>query len=424
MLQVGRESSYGVQVAASRKVYVMQPRFQRNRPPNPRRFATGTRDNQRALTLKAVQAEGEVRMPVSSDEMLEWLECALGAAVITTPAGATLGRLHTYKPLNTVPSMTIERHDGARTKVATGVRVAKITIEGSVEGENTVTFALFGKDYTNLGALTGALADRTPTFMEGWETRLYVDAFGGTPGATLANSFLLDWTIEIEFELGRKYTADNTLSMNSVTLGEIGVRARLGVEAVNAQAATEYTNWDAETGRLIRVEFGMNEQLEASPTNEVQTLTEGTAITAGTFTLSFRGATTAPIASPWSAALVQAALEALPTIGVGNVTVTGGPLDTAPLTITFVNQLGGLNVDQLTSNQASLTGTFAHATTTPGVGSKRAVRIDIPGAWDAYDMNQDNALTRKYELGLDYVYDPTNAFGVQVGCINARTATF
>jgi tail tube protein len=424
VVQVGREATYGTQVAATRKMYLMEPRFQRTRPPNPRRFATGDRQNQRALTLRAIQAEGEAKMPVSSDEMLEFLECAFGAAVITTPAGATLGRLHTYKPLNTVPSMTLERHDGARTKVATGVRTAKITIEGSVEGENTATFSLFGKDYTNLGALTGALSDRLPTFMEGWETRLYIDAIGATPFTTLASSFLLDWVIEIEFAMGRKYTADNTLSLNSVILGEISVRARLGVEAVNALAATAYTDWDAETGKLVGIEFGLNEQLEASPTNEVQTLTEGTAITAGTFTLLHRGSTTSAIGTPWSAALIQAALEALPTIGAGNVSCTGGPLDTTPVTITFIGQLSGTNVPQLTSNQGGLTGTFTHATSTPGVGSKRAVQIAIPGLWDSYDMNMDNALTRKYQLGIDYIYDSVNAFGVQIGCINARTATF
>src|SRR5205085_1343611 len=62
----------------------------------------------------------------------------------------------------------------------------------------------------------------------------------------------------------------------------------------------------------------------------VQTLTFGPAVSGGTFTLAFNGATTAPIT--WSstpATLVgniQAALDALPTIGAGNTLVAGtGP---------------------------------------------------------------------------------------------------
>lgn len=102
--------------------------------------------------------------------------------------------------------------------------------------------------------------------------------------------------------------------------------------------------------------------------NEVVTLTEGTNITAGTYTLTFGGQTTAAIAWNATAAQVQAALEALSTIGVGNVLVTGmsGGLTAAPATITFVNNLGYTNVGALTSTQTSLTGDFAIAVATAG----------------------------------------------------------
>ena len=44
---------------------------------------------------------------------------------------------------------------------------------------------------------------------------------------------------------------------------------------------------------------------------------------AGTFTLTFNGQTTVPIARNASAATVQGALEALSNIGSGDVTVSG-----------------------------------------------------------------------------------------------------
>ena len=69
--------------------------------------------------------------------------------------------------------------------------------------------------------------------------------------------------------------------------------------------------------------------------NEVQTLTMTGTPTGGTFRLSFKGATTTAIAHNASAATVQAALEALVTIGTGGVTCTGGALPGTAVVITF-----------------------------------------------------------------------------------------
>lgn len=99
-------------------------------------------------------------------------------------------------------------------------------------------------------------------------------------------------------------------------------------------------------------------------TNEVQTVGVGAA-SAGTFTLSFGGQVTSGIAYNATAAAVQTALEALSTIGAGNVTVTG----TAPTwVVTFVGTLGGQNVALLVINGTGLTGGTPTVTeTTPGV---------------------------------------------------------
>jgi hypothetical protein len=52
------------------------------------------------------------------------------------------------------------------------------------------------------------------------------------------------------------------------------------------------------------------------------------------------------------------------------------------------------------------------------------VAIDIPGAWSAYNLGGTDGNSRVYELRLSYVYDPTNAFGLQVTAMNARTAAW
>jgi hypothetical protein len=84
------------------------------------------------------------------------------------------------------------------------------------------------------------------------------------------------------------------------------------------------------------------------------TLTLGAA-SAGTFTLTFNGSTTAGIAYNANAAAVDAALELLSTIGTGNVTVTGSDLPGGTQTITFTGPLANTPL-ALTGSGAGLTG--------------------------------------------------------------------
>ena len=102
---------------------------------------------------------------------------------------------------------------------------------------------------------------------------------------------------------------------------------------------------------------------EAFLGDETQTLT----YVAGTanYTLTFRGATTAPLAYNATVGAVQAALESLPTIGSGNVQVTGvtGGVVGINYNVTFRNALGGRNVPLLVS---SIVGQYAVGASTLG----------------------------------------------------------
>lgn len=88
----------------------------------------------------------------------------------------------------------------------------------------------------------------------------------------------------------------------------------------------------------------------------VQTLTINGNPTGGTFTITYDGETTQPMGPFTSAWIVQLELEALPNIGVGNVNVTGsGWFGLDPYTITFVGDLSGAPVEELTADASSLT---------------------------------------------------------------------
>lgn len=100
--------------------------------------------------------------------------------------------------------------------------------------------------------------------------------------------------------------------------------------------------------------------------NEVQLVT--VVATGGTFTLKFLGQTTSALAFNATAAAVNTALEALSTVGAGNVAVTGAA--GGPYTVTFGGTLAAIDVPQLIANGTSLTGPNAAATvTTPTQGA-------------------------------------------------------
>jgi hypothetical protein len=111
-------------------------------------------------------------------------------------------------------------------------------------------------------------------------------------------------------------------------------------------------------------------------TDEVQTLTIGGTPTGGTFRLQFKGRVTAAIS--WSAtnatllANIDAALEALSSIGTGNVATAAGSLTAGigTITLTFGGSLAKKAVPLVSVFQNALTGTaptLAIAETTPGV---------------------------------------------------------
>ena len=104
--------------------------------------------------------------------------------------------------------------------------------------------------------------------------------------------------------------------------------------------------------------------------NEVQRATITGVPTGGTFTLTYSGQTTGPIAYNATAAAVQTALEALNNIAPLDVVVTGGPGPATPYTFTFGGTLAGRDVVAMTATGSFTGGTtpaIAITTITPGV---------------------------------------------------------
>lgn len=121
-------------------------------------------------------------------------------------------------------------------------------------------------------------------------------------------------------------------------------------------------------------------------TNEEQVITLASA-SGGTFTASYNGQATGPIAYNASAATFQSALEGLSTIGAGNVSVSGP--DGGPWTVEFIGDLRGTDVSLITIDGANLTGKLAAsiAETTPGGGGSNERHIIQAGLADNSNQN-------------------------------------
>jgi PKD repeat protein len=96
-------------------------------------------------------------------------------------------------------------------------------------------------------------------------------------------------------------------------------------------------------------------------TTETQTL-RVTGSTGGTFTLTFRGETTAPLAFNATAADIAAALTALGVVETDDLVVTGGPVNTGNVTLLWKGQFRQTNIEQPTASGAGLTGTSPQVT--------------------------------------------------------------
>ena len=101
-------------------------------------------------------------------------------------------------------------------------------------------------------------------------------------------------------------------------------------------------------------EAGKVGPFQAAGADEVQTITASGTWTSGTYTLTVLGAETGDIAIGAAAATIQTAIRAAvalddPDYDVTTITVTGGPLSTTPVVVTF-NGAVGVNVAAITAD--------------------------------------------------------------------------
>jgi hypothetical protein len=214
---------------------------------------------------------------------------------------------------------------------------------------------------------------------------------------------LISWSIKFSNQLARKYTAANTLAASATPIGTMVATADLVFEAASTTVMNEYFAWEngsaAPTKRLIRLSFGNNSVIDTAT--------------------SAVGTTTA-IAEVGNVATYTVAN----TLVVGNaVNVTGA----TPAGYNVANGIvtraaaGSFDINLGVSGLANAT---VQGTVTGGTATKSKLMVDLPGSWSAIDLSKTDSNTRTYGMSYQYVFDPTNSYGIQFTAINARTTAW
>jgi flagellar hook-associated protein 2 len=196
-------------------------------------------------------------------------------------------------------------------------------------------------------------------------------------------------------------------------------------------AVSDFTKTQAAQDSKIKVDGFPS----TSPASEVQTVALGTAPNndpdGGTFTLTYRGETTAGIAWNATAAEIQAALEALSTVNPGDITVSA-PIDNG-VTFTFANTLGDVDLlmvnSSLTDGGVPVTAAIAEAAKgSDGYISRSSNTVDdvIYGVTlhlhDTTDAaGEQITLTRDIQLVKDKLTSMVNAYNLAVVYIQEKT---
>ncbi len=157
----------------------------------------------------------------------------------------------------------------------------------------------------------------------------------------------------------------------------------------------------------IPIENPSNIYVVATPAADCQqTVALAGAIAGETFTLTFRGETTDPIAINANAAAVQAALRDLSTIGATGCSVAdtgGGP----PYTVTFTGPLAKTDVDLMTSTDGGISEVQNVTVTDAIAGDKMVLTLDAESTaaldYDATSAEVQSALEALTAIGAGKV---------------------
>ena len=354
--------------------------------------ASGARFDSTSVPTKEMsklKAEG----PGSYTEVLVIHSGLWGAPTTTTPAGAISARKHVHAPPLTghIDGKTFyfQKGDANQAVAATYATFTGMDLEFSREDvkDSADGFAGVINETATLTASPSVVSEQEVQ-PDHWN--VYMDASSANIGTTL-----LARCYDVKFGYSDAAKDNWPIGRANASFGTtVNTKPK-------ATASLEFMANDVPQGlytayRLAQKKYFRLEAIGALIDN-LQTLTVSGAPTGGTFTLTYKGQTSTGIASSATASAVQTALEALSTIGVGNVAVSGGP---GPGTAWVVKFIGALSQDTtLLTHADSFTGGTTPALAIAALPFNFSRVYDfcaIPAPKDYGD--KDGAFTQSYDF--------------------------
>lgn len=231
-----------------------------------------------------------------------------------------------------------------------------------------------------------------------------IDVFGFNGTVEIRNLHVTNWGDIAEEPVIRVAAAGVTQQANIVASGLI-LPTPIGNAFVTSTSTNIFSTGYTQTDKATDVGYGSvamwvrrgSNVVYTTGGDERQLLTASGTLTAGTFTLTFEGQPTAPIAFNATVSVITAALVALSNIGAGEVAIAavsppvgvGDPgIHESPMSVSFTNGLGTSNRTQMTVDSTLLTGgTISITTPLTGVDQAsylREIRVNEPDAgWGA-----------------------------------------
>lgn len=288
--------------------------------------------NNPGVTANLLYQGGKYRLMLSGQETGEDYQISIDAS-----------STEVWKPDANQPNSTFT---SSQQNASLGTKITDLDQFSGILGESD-TITVSGKNHAG-----STLPDTQLVVTENTTLAHLIDAinehYDGTAVARLENGqiMLADMTAGVSgLEMGLSFSGGAALDLPTMAVSTEGGGT---VESLASLTAASFIETQDAQNAKIRIDG------YAETTNEVQTLSiTGGTPTTGTFKLTLNGQTTEAIAYNASAADIQAALEALSGIEVGDVAVTGSDLPAGNITVEFAGNLAGTDVTKMTVSDDS-----------------------------------------------------------------------
>lgn len=286
-----------------------------------------------------------------------------------------------YQLLNTATSGTFTITQGANTTSAIDFDATADAVEAAMTAASITGFHVYGvpTSWVIRSTATSSVTDLSVTdTLTGGSSTLTKILDAGPPGAVNERQSVYTNATTGTFTLTKPSGSTTGPISASASAGELQAALEdvygAGAVSVGSGSGTSADPWivdfiGANAGTDMDQMTGDASNLTGISTATVSTTTDGAAATGevwhvyldgatgGTYQLSFKDKKTSNLAYNANAATVQAALEALASVGSGNMTVSGSGSSGSPFVITCTSALAGVNEDEIEGIDDNLTGT-------------------------------------------------------------------